>query len=286
MNQITKIVVCWEMYLSRTPASHIAEHLQVSRDTVHRWTREIKEREGRPDLFLDDYLVAKKGQRRKRKIDGLLRKRVWQIREDNKDCCGQKVQYHLEKDHGIRLGVTTIYKILAEKYILRTKWKKNQKRGPVPEANRPRQVVQMDTVDFGEVFAFCGIDVFTKEVDVLLRPSLTSRDGYLFLKQAMEGRFDNFVELIQTDGGPEFKDEFKQHVLEYADRHRIARSYKKNEQAFVESFNRTLRKECLGWAKYKTEDLAALNQEVRKYLAYYHTKRPHLSLGMRPPLEK
>jgi hypothetical protein len=36
----------------------------------------------------------------------------------------------------------------------------------------------------------------------------------------------------------------------YAQRHRLARSYRKNEQAFVESFHRTLRKESLGWCKY------------------------------------
>lgn len=32
----------------------------------------------------------------------------------------------------------------------------------------------MDTVDFGEVFAFTGIDLYSKEADVLLGPSLTS----------------------------------------------------------------------------------------------------------------
>jgi len=286
MNQITKVVLCWEMFLSGTPVSHIAKHLQISRDTAHRWIKEIKKQGGEPELFLDNYLAAKKGSRRKRKVDGLLKKRIWRIREDNKNCCGQKVRYHLEKEYGLKLGVTTIYKILAEKYTLRTKWKKNQKRGLVPKASKPREVIQMDTVDFGDIFAFCGVDIFTKEVDVLLRTSLTSHDGHLFLKQAMRRRFDGYVELIQTDGGSEFKDEFKQHVLEYAQRHRVARPYKKNEQAYIESFNRSLRKECLGWSKYKTKDLPILTKEVEDYLQYYHTKRPHLSLGMRPPLVK
>lgn len=51
-----------------------------------------------------------------------------------------------------------IYEILAEKYILRSKWKKNQKRGAVPEAHIPREVIQMDSIDFGELFVFTGID--------------------------------------------------------------------------------------------------------------------------------
>lgn len=143
----------------------------------------------------------------------------------------------------------------------------------------------MDTMDLGEIFAFNGIDIFTKEADIILRPSLTSHDGYIFLKQSMKRRFNGHVSLIQTDGRSEFKDEFKQHVLEYADRYRIARPYKKNEQAFIEVFNRSLRKECLGWSKYRLKDLPTLTKEVEEYLKYYHTKRAHCSLGMETPFE-
>ena len=35
----------------------------------------------------------------------------------------------------------------------------------------------------------------------------------------------------------------------------IARPYKKNEQSFIESFNRTVRGGCLGWTKYRAEEL-------------------------------
>lgn len=59
----------------------------------------------------------------------------------------------------------------------------------------------MDTVDFGEIFAFTGVDIFSKEVDVLLVPKLTAFYGYQFLKQAMQRRFHSFADTIQTDGG-------------------------------------------------------------------------------------
>lgn len=80
----------------------------------------------------------------------------------------------------------------------------------------------------------------------MLRPTLTSDDGAAFLRTAMSRRFTGRVEVLQTDGGPEFKGAFAQQARTYCDRHRIARPYKKNEQAYIESFNRTLRKECLG----------------------------------------
>lgn len=51
-------------------------------------------------------------------------------------------------------------------------------------------------------------------------------------------------------------------MLQYCARHRIVRPYKENEQSYIESFNRTLRKECLGWASYRVEELPTLTTEV------------------------
>lgn len=142
----------------------------------------------------------------------------------------------------------------------------------------------MDSVDFGSIFAFTSIDIFSKEVAVKLYQSLTSRDGEDFLTHAFKTRF-NHVELLQTNGGSEFKDNFKRKVHLYTDRFRIARPYRKNEQAFIESFNRSLRKECLGWNKYPKSELPTLEKELNEYLAYYHKKRVHLSLNMKTPNE-
>lgn len=280
---ITKITLCWELFQQGVPQLHIARELQVDRVTVYRWIQGIQQT-GDLEVFLDQYLSAKKGERKKRKIDGLLKAHIFSLR-DKYDCCGQKIRYFLDEEYGMDLGVTTIYKILREKYKLRSKWKKNQKRGYTPQASKPGEVVQMDSVDFGQVYAFTGVDIFSKEVDVYLAPQLTAWFGYSFLKQAMRRRFHNFVETIQTDGGHEFKSEFQSHVLEYTKRHRIAHPYRKNEQSFIESFNRTLRKECLGWGNFRVQEIPVLTKEVEQYLIYYHEKRPHISLGMRPPLK-
>lgn len=186
------------------------------------------------------------------------------------------------RDYGISLSTTTIYKVLAEKYQLRSKWKKNQPRGPVPKAEKPREVVQMDSLDLGEIFAFTGIDIFVKDVMVKLFPALTSFEGVSFLTYAMEQRF-KYTDLLQVDGGPEFKDQFLKRVPLYANRFRVARPYRKNEQAYIESFNRSLRKECLGWNKYKVKEMPILEGELKKYLDYYHDKRAHLALNLKTP---
>ncbi len=281
---MTKIIVAWELLEQGIPKSHIAKHLGVSRRTVIRWSQGI-EKHGSLEKFLAYYKLAKKGSRKKRKIDAVLKRRIWALREKHYQCCGQKIQYFLEKEYDTQVSVTTIYKVLDEKYQLRSKWQKNQKRGSLPVAQGPREVIQMDTVNFGAVFAFTAIDIHTRECDVLLRPALEAVDGQAFLHHCMSRRFDGFAEIIQTDGGSEFKKEFEKDAGRYCNRHRFARPYKKNEQSFIESFNRSLRKECLGWSKYSVSDIPHLTLWVEDWLRYYHYERPHLSLGLKPPLE-
>ena len=280
MNQLTKIVVAFELYEQRLPVTHIASKLGVERTTIHRWVNKISRTS--LERFLEDYLQAKKGERAKRRIDPLIKVWIYNYREKYKDPCGQKIRLFLKEEKNLDISTTTIYKVLREKYKLRSKWKKNSVRGPVPKASKPREVIQMDSVDFGDVFAFTGVDIFSKDVSVKLYPTLNSSDGKDFLIHAFEERFQH-TELLQTDGGPEFKDQFKRTVYLYANRFRIARPYRKNEQAYIESFNRSLRKECLGWGKFNPKDVTSLQREVDDYLVYYHTKRPHLGLGMKTP---
>ena len=145
----------------------------------------------------------------------------------------------------------------------------------------------MDTVHFGQVFAFTAVDIFSREADVLLRPSILAVDGEAFLRFSMPRRFGGFVQTIQTDGGSEFEAEFARSAPFFCRQHRIARPYKKNEQSFIESFNRTVRSECLGWAKYRIEELPEMTQEVEAFQERYHYRRPHLAFEpMRPPLNR
>ena len=280
---MTKIILAHELLEQGNSQTCVAERLGISRRTVIRWTQAIQAH-GDLDMFLEHYQQAKSGPRKKRKRDQVLKQRIWTLREKYRQCCGQKLQYFLRQDYGLEVGITTIYKVLAEKYQLRSRGRKNQSRGAVPAAQSARQVIQMDTVVFGQVFAFTAIDIFSKESAVLLRPTLEAVDGQAFLHACMPTRFSGFVDTIQTDGGHEFKGQFLQDVPHYCAHHRVARPYKKNEQSFVESFNRSLRRECLGWAKYQTVEIPQLTVWVDEWLHYYHYQRPHLSLGMRPPL--
>lgn len=284
MENSTLITLCWELHEQGIPNTHIAKRLGKHRETIGIWIKAI-EAYGLQG-FLDKYQQAKRGERKKRQVSPIVKRWVWDIRERELDCCGQKIQYFLQLEHNTHLCVPKIYEILSEKYVIRSKWKKNKKRGAVPKASKPREVIQMDTIDFGGLFAFTAIDIFTKEADILLAPELTADSGRKFLCRSMSRRFGGHVQMLQTDGGPEFKADFSTKVRSFCDRHRVARPYRKNEQSYIESFNRTVRKECLGWQNYTLDDLERCNRLVEGFLNRYHYHRPHMGLNMMPPLAK
>lgn len=281
MQSIPLIAHAWELHRAGMRPNEVAEQIGKHRATVYRWIRKIKRLGIR--AFIRKYEMAKKGRRQKRKTDPITKLRIYAIREQYHQCCGEKIRYWMKKKHGQIVAVSTIYRILGEKYVLRSKWKKNTIRGPVPKAKQQREVIQNDTVDFGGLFAFTSVDIFTKEAQVVMKTNLDATAGAEALKEQMN--YFKFSELLQRDGGPEFKALWNETARRYANRIRTARPYKKNEQSYIESFNRTLRKECLGWRKYKKSDLRTAQAKVAEFIRYYNTERPHLSLNLQSPTE-
>lgn len=232
--------------------------------------------------YIRRYRGAKKGHRHT-KTSPTVKAHVYAIREAKRGCCGEKIQYFLKKEYGEHVSTSTIYRVLREKYHLRSKWKKNIKRGAVLKGTKPREVVQTDTVDFGRVFAFTSIDTFTKEPCVVLKPVLTSEAGREALAEQLA--FFGSIQSIQRDGGPEFKGDWDDLARERIPTIRTAKPYKKNEQAFIERFNGILRKECLGYGPYTPEQIPELQRRLDAFIHYYLYERPHLSLNMKTPHE-
>lgn len=274
---IAEIEVAWHLWQENIKPELIAQRVGRDRATIYRWIKRF--RSIGLKRTISAYQNAKKGRRRKR-ISVETKIHIFKTREKYHECCGEKIKYYLYKDYNEVVSVATIYRILRTRYKLSSKYKQ-RKYGEAPKGIYERDVIQADTVDFGEVYAYTYVDTYTRQAYVDLELGLEGQDGLASLTVATE-RFKE-VRLLQNDGGSEFEKEFKENIHTFAQEHRVSRPYKKNEQSFIESFNRTLRKECLGWRKYKRKELSSMKEKVKVFLDFYNNERPHLGLNMQIP---
>lgn len=279
MKNIARIEICWHLYKESIKPKIISQRLKVHKATIYRWISSFKRRGYRRTL--EHYLNCKK-QRRRKRIDSRVKEMIVEVRRMHHNCCGEKIKYYLKRDFNKVVSVSTIYRVLGKKFKLKQKYKKF-KYGEAPKGMYERNVIQTDTVDFGKVYAYTYVDTYTRQAFVDLEVDLESGSGRTSLEEA--GKTFGRMDLIQSDGGPEFKGDFVKVVKEYAKEHRISRPYKKNEQSFIESFNRTLRKECFGWRKYELSEIPQMQKRLKQWLEYYNNTRAHLSLGMKSPNE-
>ena len=144
MDQKTKIVLAWELHEQGISNSQIARRLEANRDTINGWIRDITD-QGLL-AFLETRHQGKRKLRLVRQVPVRVKHKVWNLRERERRCCGQKIAYFLEKEDGIALSVPKIYEILAERYVIRSKWKKNKARGPMPVKNHPKALAPREVM--------------------------------------------------------------------------------------------------------------------------------------------
>jgi len=272
MRSITQFELAWELYKAGVNPPDIG--LRVSRDraTVFRWLAGIKL------LGIREFVRRKKEckrRRQQRKLSDIIERRIKAIRKKT-GWCGQKIGKELIEKDGVAVSVPTIYRVLNDNFKLGKGSGRHKYRGEAPKATSPREVVQHDTVDFGEIYAHTSIDIFSKEPVVVMVKDLTAETGVKAFKT--QKIFFGQTELHQSDEGSEFKGEYKSTVESYQSIHRYARPYRKNDQSFIENFNRSLRNECLGWTKYKKSDLPRVQARVDKYVQYFINERWHMGL--------
>jgi IS30 family transposase len=274
-----KMQLAYHLWQEKVSISTIAERLEIHRATVYRWVNKFR-------MFgvkrtIERHKESKKGLRIKRKLNPSIVEKILEVRQKYEQCCGEKLKWYLSVEYGLNISVATIYRYLHKETKVVKRYKRRNTTRRRLEATRDRQMIQVDTVDLGDIYAYTFIDVHTRQAQVKLKTSLKSKDSREVLVEVLE--VYNGCENIQTDNGPEFKKEFANYLNRTTVKHRYSRAYKKNDQAHIESFNRTLRKECLGWEKYKKEEITKLQEKVDKWLIFYNNYRPHLGINMQSP---
>ena len=271
----------WRMYQRSVRVDDIAAEVGRHRATIYRWFRDIKR------MGIREFVRRKqqcKHRRPRARTPEYVIQKIVDLRIET-GWCGQKIRKELRIRHGIRLGLATIYRWLhARMNTAVVGVRKYSKHQAMVTASAPRQVVEHDTVDLGELYAYTALDIFTKEPSVFIGTDLEMESGaqaFVFHSGFYHaGLATQNLEALthQSDNGSEFRTDFVAAVEDTGAKHRYSRPYKKNEQAHIENFNKALRSECLGDAHYHVSELAEVQQKVDDFARHYIHQRWHMGL--------
>lgn len=276
MNQrtLTCWEVAWNMHSAGSTINQICQVVGKHRATIYRWLASIRRSGIRK--FVANKRTAKHRRPAARTPEHIIQ-RIVDIR-NREGWCGAKIQKELKEIHGIKLALSTIYRWLHRRFSKASvRIKRYNKYQAIVAADKPRQVVEHDTVDLGGgVYAYTAIDIFSREPSVVIATNLEMETGAKAF--AVHSAFYGSVALHQSDNGSEFQSLFVTAVETSGAKHRYSRPYKKNEQAHIENFNKSLRSECFPGSEYDPKDIARLQKQADQFTEHYINRRWHMGL--------
>ena len=204
-----------------------------------------------------------------RKIRVLLNREGWKV--------GKKLVYRLYREEGLGLRRRPKNRRIASAHS-------RQK----PRAEAPNQVWSLDFVadqlsDGRRFRALTVVDVFTREcLAIEVGQSLKGHDVVRALQQIANER--GVPQVLFCDNGSEFTSQVMD-LWAYHNQVKInfSRPGKPTDNAYVESFNGTLRAECLNAHWFSTPAEAV--ERIEAWRQEYNASRPHRALGEQTPHE-
>ena len=254
----------------------VARHFGFSQSVIVVWSKKSK--------VYGDHPIPTQSSRPKtspKRIEDAVRNQVANKRKE----LGRSIEvvHHALKQEVMKISLSSVYRILRDRYLLKRKspWKKFFRTSLRPEALKPGDLVQMDTIHLmidkrTRIYVYTIIDVYSRIAYAKACYKISSGKTLNFLKEA-RAQFSFHISCIQTDHGPEFGSYFTQRI---GITHRHSRIRKPNDNAHIERFNRTLEDECLNAIPI---DVVKINKALQKYLFHYNNTRHHFSLDFRAP---
>ena len=224
-------------------------------------------------------------------ISDTVVKRVMEVRHTLKRCA-EVVWDYLNTEDGIKISLSSVRRILKRNHAYdgarKNRVRSDNPRRPHP--SRPGELVQTDTIHYicpityKRRYVYTVIDLYSRiayaEIHDYIRPGIAAD---VIMRAQAYGSFA--FHMVQADNGPEYSRYFEQRLRKHNIQVRHSRLGRPNDNAHIERFNRTLQEECLGSRISSRVATATLQRKIDQYIEFYNTKRVHLSLQLRKPIE-
>ena len=188
-------------------------------------------------------------------------------------------------NQGIRVSLNSVRRTIDRAGLMkkRSPWKRYHPPIDRTYTLKAGDLIEIDTIhsmqsEKKRMYTFVLIDVYSRWVYARSYQRMNAAVAVRFVKEAQRQAAFHF-QMIQSDHGPEFGKWFVERIQKS---HRYTRVGKPNDNAHVERVNRTIQEECLDKEK---RTVTAFNRALRRYMPYYNTKRLHLGISLRSPVQ-
>ncbi len=215
-------------------------------------------------------------------VDAIVAKRE----EHNR--CAEVVHEELKKQ-GIIVSLSSVQRTLKRKGLIRARspWKRWHSTFPRPVAEKPGDLVQIDTIHIqprGEqkFYTYTLIDLFSRFAYAKVVWRINTHESLKFVKEA-ETKAGFTFKTIQSDNGQEFSSWFTENIGVMGIGHRHSRVRQANDNAHIERFNRSIQEESLD---HVPKEFSSYRRAIKTYHAYYNGERSHKGIDFVTPLQK
>ena len=293
-----------ELIVEKRSVAQIARRYGKNRSTIYRWKKKwemqqtvLLENPGRPSrplgkVFRWQYVkwdiptLNSAPKKHPNALDNKTVVAIMRIRRQKYECA-EIIQYKLKKE-GIVVSLSSVKRTIKRNELWRKKrqyhW--NEKR-PLPTA--PGELVQTDTVHYvnplnhSKMYIYTVIDLYTRMAYARISPNLTEKGATKTILEAQKFMGFSF-KMVQSDNGAEFQTHFQGWLNGKGIKTRHSRVRHPNDDAHIERFNRTLRKECIGHYN-PNKKIDFIERKLNRFISYYNYDRIHLGIGLKTPYE-
>lgn len=256
----------------------VARYIGVSPGTITKWVKKSKKYGYHP--------IPTISSRPKSHPKQLPEKLVWKIYHKRVLIQRSAEVVHQELiNEGVFVSLSSVKRTLDRMGLLkkRSPWKKRYPIISRPNAEKPGDLVQIDTIHLltpegKRIYVFTLLDVFSRWVYARASKRATANSALKFIEEAQRLAPFRF-KTVQSDNGSEFTQYFSNRIKAI---HRHSRVRRPNDNAHLERFNRTLQEECL---KHVSVNVRKINLTLKEYLLYYNEKRLHFGLKLQTPIQ-
>ena len=293
-----------ELIIEKRSVAQVARRFGKNRSTIYRWKKKwemqqtvLLENPGRPsrplgkvfrwrDVKWDIPTRSSAPKTHPNALNSDTVAAIMHIRQQKYECA-EIIQYKLKKE-GVIVSLSSVKRTIKrnELWRKRRKYRWNEKR-PLPTA--PGELVQTDTVHYvnplnhSKLYIYTVIDLYTRMAYARISPDLTEKGATETILEAQKFMGFSF-KMVQSDNGAEFQTHFQGWLNGKGIKTRHSRVRHPNDDAHIERFNRTLRKECIG--QYNpNKKIEFIERKLIRFINYYNYDRIHLGICLKTPYE-